>query len=62
MECPACNHYKSPESKLKLKGLQAKARAEISRDPEVHELTKEVAAAKEELAEAGHAYKKKVKQ
>jgi hypothetical protein len=24
MECPACNHYKSPESELKLKGLQAK--------------------------------------
>jgi hypothetical protein len=62
MQCPACNHYKSPETKLKLKGLLAKARAEISKDPEVRELTSEVAAAKEELAEAGREYRKKVRQ
>ena len=45
-----------------LKGLLAKARAEIAKDPEVRELKKEVDAARKELAVAGVQYKKAVRE
>lgn len=45
-----------------MKGLLAKARAEIAKDPEVRELKKEVEAARKELAETGHEYKKAVQE
>lgn len=40
----------------------AKARVEIAKDPEVRELKKEVDAARKELVNTGHEYKKVVRE
>jgi hypothetical protein len=61
MQCPACNQYKSPETKFKLRGLMAKARAEIARDPEVQAIRQEMDEAEKELREAGKEFRDAVR-
>jgi hypothetical protein len=47
-KCPACNQYKTPEAKFKLRTKLMQMVMEVRREPDMQEIIKEMAESKKE--------------
>jgi hypothetical protein len=57
-KCPACNAYKTPEAKFKFRAKLTQMLVELKREPDMQEITKEIAESKKEYIETVKQIKK----